>query len=267
MLWKLSLCQPDERKSCGACCGLYNFQDHSRATLNSLLQKRTWLFKSAQDKLEIEYFRRQLKELVHPPPLLKDIYNCEFLGFIDQDHKKIGCLLHPALNQGIDLRHYSFYGAELCAGHFCLSYTYLTEIEKLAVLETLDDWYLYGLVITDLDFIKDFFHQAQARLGDSVRPERFKKLRVRKALQAFFALKENWPFAAKENRLGKYYFSKGEYQIARLEYEKRWRIKPSRFDKILVSLSSEFSSDQDVREAELLIEQTINDFIQAYLDK
>ncbi|MGB9699690.1 MAG: hypothetical protein ACPL5I_09935 [Thermodesulfobacteriota bacterium] len=262
-----SLCQPDQKKSCGACCGLYNFQDHSRVTLHSMLQKRTWLFKSTPDKLEIESFRRQLKELEQPPPLVKDIYNCEFLGFIDEGHKRVGCLLHPALHQGIDLRQYSFYGAELCAGHFCLSYTHLTEIEKLAVWEALDDWYLYGLVITDLDLVKEFFREVQARLGDCMRPGKFRKDQVRKALSAFFGLKENWPFAAKENRLGKYYFSQGEYQIARLAYEKRWQIKPSQFDKILVSLASEFSSKEDVLEAESLIEQKISAFIEAYLDE
>lgn len=262
----MNLCQPDERKSCGACCGLYNFQDHSRTTLNSLLQKRSRFFKTAPDKLKGESFRRQLKELEQSPSLLRDIYNCEFLGFIDREHKKVGCLLHPALNQGNDLRRYSFYGRELCAEHFCLSHTYLRDIEKLAVSEALDDWYLYGLVITDLDFIKDFFQEVQARLGDCLRPEKFRREPVRKALAAYFALKENWPFAAKENRLGKYYFSQGEYQIAHLEYEKRWQIKPSRFDKILVSLTSQFSSPQDVQEAELLIEHKIKDFLAVYLE-
>lgn len=232
-----------------------------------MLAKRTWLFRSLKEKLKLADFRQRLKEIVPNPPLLEDIYNCEFLGFIDQDHKKVGCLLHPALNQGMDLRRYSFYGAELCAGHFCLSHTYLTDIEKLAALEALDDWYLYGLVITDLDLIKDFIHQVQDRLGDSIRPHKFKKEPVRRVLQAFFSLKESWPFTAKENRLGKYYFSQGEYQIAHLEYEKRWQIKPSRFDKILVSLASEFSSGQEVEEAELLIEQKINDFLKAYLEE
>ena len=38
------LCQPNGAKSCGACCGLYNWQDHSRGTVNSLLRRRTSLF-------------------------------------------------------------------------------------------------------------------------------------------------------------------------------------------------------------------------------
>ncbi|MFH1757387.1 MAG: hypothetical protein ABH969_05005 [Pseudomonadota bacterium] len=52
--------------------------------------------------------------------------------------------------------------------------------------------------------------------------------------------------------------------MARIEYEKRWPIKPSHFDKILVSLSSEFTTQTDVGEAELLIEEAIERFMEAY---
>jgi hypothetical protein len=40
-------------------------------------------------------------------------------------------------------------------------------------------------------------------------------------------------------------------------------MKPSRFDKILVSLSSEFKTREDVIEAELIIEEKIRKFIEA----
>ncbi|MBU1208698.1 MAG: hypothetical protein KKH04_17535 [Proteobacteria bacterium] len=38
----------------------------------------------------------------------------------------------------------------------CLSYTHLTKVEQSAVFMALDDWYLYGLVITDIDLVKGF---------------------------------------------------------------------------------------------------------------
>jgi hypothetical protein len=77
-------------------------------------------------------------------------------------------------------------------------------------------------------------------------------------------LKENWKFKAGTNRLGKYYFSKAEYNVARIEYKKRWGVQPSRFDKILVSLESEFNSSDDIFEAEIIIEEKIKRFIAAY---
>ncbi len=176
----------------------------------------------------------------------------------------MGCLLHPSRNQEKDLRAHTFYGLELCAGHFCPSHSYLTVIEQKAVVAALDDWYLYGLVVTDIDLVKEFFRQAQMNLGDGLRPGRWEDEAVRKSLRDFFALKECWPFAAKQDRLGKYYFSHTEYQIARIEYEKKWSVKPSRFDKILLSLSSDFSSIEDVRRAEDLIDEKLNAFLKAY---
>lgn len=258
------LCQPDNEKSCGACCGLYNWHDHSRKTLNSLLQRRTSSFFSLGKEIDFHHCRQWTEVPASNPKLLEAIYNCEFLGFIDRGQKRVGCLLHPSIHQGVDLRWNSFYGVELCAGHFCPSYTHLTKVEQSAVFMALDDWYLYGLVITDIDLVKEFFKHVQNRLGESIRVECLENIKVRTALRDFFRFKEFWKFSSAKNRLGKYYFSYSEYHIARIEYEKRWQIKPSHFDKILVSLSSEFTTQTDVGEAESLIEEAIERFVEAY---
>jgi hypothetical protein len=137
-------------------------------------------------------------------------------------------------------------------------------VERKSIFLTLEDWYLYGLVITDLDLVKEFFQQVQTRLGDSLREKRLEDEGVRQALRAFFRLKESWKFASPRNRLGKYCFSHSEYQLARIDYEKNWKIKPSKFDKILLSLESEFQSQEDVSEAESIIEGKICSFLKAY---
>jgi len=196
--------------------------------------------------------------------LLETIYNCEFLGFIDKEQRRVGCFLHPSNGQGVDRRGDSFYGGELCAAHFCPSFTHLTPVEQQAVLKALDDWYLYGMVITDIDLTKEFFRHVQNRLGEGLRPDRLEDRHVQEVLRDFFQLKESWKFASSKRRLGKYYFSQSEYQIARIEYEKNWKMKPSPFDKIMLSLSSEFGSREDIQEAELIIEERIEKFIEAY---
>jgi hypothetical protein len=137
-------------------------------------------------------------------------------------------------------------------------------MEQQAVLRALDDWYLYGIVITDIDLVKEFLKEVQNRLGEGLHLDRFRELPVQKALRDFFQLKESWKFASPKRRLGKYFFTQSEYQIARLEYEKNWGMKPPRFDKILVSLSSEFGSREDVNEAETIIEERINKLVEAY---
>ena len=260
-----ALCQPDPSKSCGACCGLYNCEDHCRNTLEALLQRRTSLFLSSGKDPELFQKAYSVEKFPSNPKLVEAIYNCEFLGFLDGEKKRIGCLLHPSVNQGEELRyHCFFYGPELCAGHFCPSYTFLTKAEQKTVLVSVEDWYLYGLVITDIDLVKEFCQQVQTCLGDCLREERLQDIEVRQALQDYFRLKEFWKFASSKNRLGKYYFSHSEYRVARIEYEKNWRIKPSRFDKILVSLSSEFKSKEDILEAESVIEGKIRRFMEAY---
>jgi hypothetical protein len=262
--YPVHLCQPDAGKSCGACCGLYNYQDHSRAYLGDLLQKRTALYASFGDRFDREEYRQREAAFETSPKLLEAICNCEFLGFLDAEKKRVGCLLHPSQNRGEELRYHSYYGPALCANHFCPSYAHLAEAEQRAVAAALDDWYLYGLVVTDIDLVKEFFRHAQDRLGDSLNPGRMGEGAVKESARAFFRLKEDWPFAAKENRLGKYFFSIAEYRIARIEYEKRWKIKPSRFDRILVSLSSDFDSLAEVRRAEEIVEEKIRDFVRAW---
>jgi hypothetical protein len=170
------------------------------------------------------------------------------------------------MHHGADLRDLCFYGKELCAGHFCPSYTHLTRMEKIAVLSVLDDWYLYGLVITDVDFVKEFLREAQDRLGDALRMQHLMDVGVQAALRAFLALKESWKFASRTRRFGKYSFSHSEYQVARIEYERVWKMRPSRFDKILLSLASELATRADVLEAESSIEKRIEAFVRACQD-
>jgi hypothetical protein len=137
-------------------------------------------------------------------------------------------------------------------------------MEQEAVVCSLDDWYLYGLVITDIDLVKEFFAHVQNRLGDYIHVRRLGDDKVQEALRSFFRLKECWKFMSEKNRLGKYYFSHAEYRIARIEYEKNWGVKPSRFDKIFLSLSSSFNTEDDIIEAEAIIEEKITKFIEAY---
>lgn len=262
--YPVHLCQPDEEKSCGACCGLYNWENHARATLKILLQGRRELFFSLQEPRDWDAYSRMCEALTPSPKLCDTIYNCEFLGFLDSREKRVGCLIHPSLHNGVDLRTCSFYGAKLCDEHVCPSFNHLTTVEQQAVVLSIHDWYLYGLVITDIDFVKEFFRHVQDRLGDSVHVEGLRNSKIRQALQDFFVLKERWPFLSEENRLGKYYFSHSEYRIARIDYKKKWGMKPSRFDKIFVSLSSAFRTGNDILEAEAIIEEKIRKFVRVW---
>jgi hypothetical protein len=193
------------------------------------------------------------------------IYCCEYLGFLDEKEKKVGCLLHPQQNNNVDLRDASFYGKGLCEKHLCLSYHYLSREEKLAFVNLSDDWYLYGLCVTDIDLIKSYFRIVSERVCEMPSSEKFKENTFKDVALRFFSFKISWPFRAyAANRFGKYYFDGSEYMISHIDY-KKLGCERSRFDSIFLSLSSNFKNLQELREAENLIQINVDEFADKYL--
>jgi hypothetical protein len=259
------LCQPDALKSCGACCGLYNYVDSSREALTERLRGRTRLFrKTVRSPEDLPQFSEAVKAREDGSKRYEVIHCCEYVGFLDEGERRVGCLLHPMQNAGRDMRDVSFYGRELCDGHFCPSYSYISRAEKLAVLEILDDWYLYGACITDIDLVKEFFRLVSEAAGEMPRPSRFRQPALREAARRFFDLKLTWPFrSGAANRFGKYSFDGTDYSIFVIDYEALGCGK-SRFDRIFLSLQSAFKSRQDVQKAEELIRQHLEDVVGRY---
>lgn len=257
------LCQPDEWKSCGACCGLYNYRDNSRAVLIERLRRRTACFAALRGNPD-RY--RQEAATLEGTKLYETIYNCEFLGFVDEGQKRVGCLLHPDINKGRDLRGISFYGKDLCRKHLCPSHEKLTMAERKVVIRLLDDWYLYGLCITDIDLVKTYLFHIQNAVGEEFDPAQLDtRPTLKRLMQEFFSWKEYWPFRRKEAlRFGKYYFVEGEYHIARIDYEKLG-LDPSPYDGILLSLASEFRDSSEVSAAEGMVRKNLEAVIGYYL--
>ena len=261
----IHLCQPDTYKSCGACCGLYNYADSTKEALVGRLRERTDRFRSTVKYPEdIACFSEITKISEDQTKIYDVIYCCEYLGFLDEREKKIGCLLHPQQNKGVDLRDASFYGRGLCEGHLCPSYHYLSREEKLALVNVTDDWYLYGLCVTDIDLAKSYFRMISERVCEMPSPDRFKESAFKDIVLRFFSFKISWPFRSyASNRFGKYYFDGSEYMINRIDY-KALGCEGSRFDSIFLSLSSEFKNSRELKDAENLIQANIDEFAEKY---
>ena len=259
------LCQPDACKSCGACCGVYNYADSSRESLVKRLRNRTALFGHADKSPDgLRSFSELIQRQEDAAKRYEVIYCCEYLGFLDAEERRVGCLLHPLQNEGQDLRGVSFYGQELCDGHFCPSYYYISREEKYALLDIFDDWYLYGLVLTDIDLVKEYFKLISDGVYETPPLHLFQTGRFRQLARDFFALKLTWPFRSEEiHRLGKYYFDGSQYMIRHIDYASLG-MERSRFDKIFLSLCSEFATKEDVLQAETIIRSHIDAFIRAY---
>jgi hypothetical protein len=162
------------------------------------------------------------------------------------------------------MRDVSFYGRELCDGHFCPSYSYISRAEKLAGLELLDGWYPYGVCITDIDLVKEFFRLVSEAAGEMPAPSCFGQPALRQAARRFFELKLAWPFRSPAaNRFGKYSFDGTDYFIDSIDYG-ALGCEKSRFDRIFLSLQSDFKNRDDLRRAEDLIRELIEDVVGRY---
>ena len=259
------LCQPDEGKSCGACCGLYNYVDSSRSSLKQRLRERTKRFHNlVKNPGDVELYAKETLAAEDFKKRYEVIHCCEYLGFLDKDEKKVGCLLHPQQNAGVDLRGSSFYGQELCAGHLCPSHYFIPQSQSKILIKIIDDWYLYGLVLTDIDLVTQYFRLIADRVGAELKPEIFDNESLKKIALEYFDWKINWPFRSLEtNRLGKYYFDGSQYMISHIEYEKYGR-EISPLNSILLRLCSYFKDAAQLAAAEKMIWSNIESFISGY---
>jgi hypothetical protein len=183
------LCQR-ETASCGACCGLYNRADLARAGIAAELSRRTHALRGVERTPSA--FRAAAAELARdgPSPLFPSVRVCPLLGFLDEAETRVGCLAHPSATGGPDLRDCGAYEAAICEAFACPSHSWLTE-EEAALAEALSaDFHLYGLVVTDVPFLRAALGAIADRAGARVELRHVGHAPFRTALRALLALKE-----------------------------------------------------------------------------
>ena len=188
------LCQPGGGASCGACCGLYNFKQRSRVALTAALDRRTDTIRALPK--EPDAYTRAARSLRRwdKDPLFPPVRLCPLLGFVDEARRQVGCLAHPAVTGGIDLRDCGAYDAKTCASFECPSFLWLDGPKARLVRAACPDWYRYGLVITDVEFVRSSLKLVSDRLGAAVDPDAIvARPEALAAAAALFALKETAP--------------------------------------------------------------------------
>jgi len=186
------LCQPGGGASCGACCGLYNFPDHSRQALTSALARRTERIRQAPQTLEAyREAASQLRAQEHGP-LFSEVRICPLLGFLDPAQARVGCLAHPAVTGGKDLRDCGAYNVGICASFECPSFLWLSDEEALLIRDACPDWYLYGLVVTDVEFVRGCLSLIANAAGAEISSQRLHRDALEQ-VGRLFALKERAP--------------------------------------------------------------------------
>nr|WP_254625322.1 MULTISPECIES: hypothetical protein [unclassified Myxococcus] len=137
---------------------------------------------------------RELVEARRAAPMFAAVRVCPLLGFLDKERKQVGCLGHPKVTGGPDLRDCGVYRSSVCETFTCPSFGWLTDAQARLVLAACADWYLYGLVITDVEFVRGCLRLLEWELAGPARPERMvEKPDVLAATRRLFALKETAP--------------------------------------------------------------------------
>ncbi len=251
------LCQVSETVSCGACCGLYNLPKISREQLGNLLSRRTEDFTSVprtEDGIyEFKRKQRGSHRLERPFP---GFHHCPFLGLIGSEKSHVGCLLHPEVpgNGGVDYRSMSWYGEQACRTYFCPTTHKLSPVYQSILLQSLDDWYVFGLIVTEHALVTAYFKEVECRLGRHlVVSDYTQNIEAKNALREFAELKLQWPYRRNDSSGPcNFFFENGLYPRADV-FRKTLAIPPSSYEKILRELDSGFSSATEIAAADQLL--------------
>lgn len=252
----LRLCQRAEG-SCGACCGLYNAQDHSREAVEAELWRRTRAL--ARVPREEAAFREAAKALSAqgPEPLFPSVRICPLLGFLDAAGQRIGCLAHPLATGGPDLRAAGVYDVLTCEAFLCPSHAWLTEEEAALCEAACGGWHLYGLVVTDVPFLRAVLGAVAARTGARVERRHLERAPFQRALSRLLALKEELE-PGSEGLFGAFKPGRdGEPVPRRIDYEALAR-ETSAYDAILTCVGADPRSGNDLDRLEAEVRRRLD---------
>jgi hypothetical protein len=260
------MCQVGARVSCGACCGLYNVADLSREKLSRMLARRTRRFAvTPRTVAGIEAFALETGAAECQSRPFDDLHHCPFLGLIGEAPGRVGCLLHPLGdgNQGVDFRGMSYYGGMACRTFFCDTTKNLPPRWKQVLRQVLDDWHLFGLVVTESDLLGAIFRHLESLIGEPLDVSMTVREPVAASLKQLLALKCRWPFRpASHGTACHYLFSDDSHPKPAVDYQ-HLNAPPSVYDSILCQMPSVFADEPALRQAEALIGSHLAAAVQA----
>lgn len=259
------LCHPDGKKSCGACCGMYNEAAEEPAILEKLDDRRRE-FEAREcvgSSTKLTRFALDF-ELPKTRKILEDLPVCPMLGSLS-DSGLVGCMVHPTQNDlGCDGRDFGVYDKTTCEDYLCASHQLLRRHEKWLVIAAVDSSYLYGLVITDVRFVRELLAQSAAVNGAEPSPASLSSPEAIDAALAYFRMKTQWPYRDPTDGI----FGQTK-ACGGLETQRRappcvdLGVESQPEDSILTCLGTKVGSVSDLNDARSLVRKRIDDFASA----
>jgi hypothetical protein len=172
---------------------------------------------------------------------------CPLLGYLDAGKTRVGCLAHPAATGGEDLRDCGVYDCRTCQTFFCPSHSWLSPEEAdLAAIACAGDPYLYGLVITDVPFLRAARGGVAALVGARVEVRHLADAPFRCAFARLLALKEELA-AGSDGLFGAFrQGADGEPVPRAIDYAALGRSTASPYDAILLCVGADPRSGNDL---------------------
>ncbi len=138
---------------------------------------------------------------------------------------------------------------------------------KRVLRQVLDDWYLFGLVVTETDLLTAVFSHLESLIEKPLDVSMAGRGLVAAALKLLLRLKCRWPFRpASHGTACHYLFSDNAYPKPAVDYH-RHNVAPSAYDSILRQMPSVFPDEPALRRAEALIEEHLAAVVQALTPK
>jgi len=154
------------------------------------------------------------------------------------------------------LRFMSYYGAKACRSYFCPS-TQSLPVRYLYILRALwDDWYPYGLIITEHRLLNAVFTSLENRIARPVGPNDFSAdSEASRCLRELVALKLSWPYrCAGSPGPCHFLFDNGLYPRKAVQWPAVVR-PDAHYDIIFRELDSHFGSEMDLVQAATLLDR------------
>jgi hypothetical protein len=250
--------------SCGACCGLYNREDFSREGVAARLTRRTAVLRETPRTPEAFAAAGRRLTAEEPRAMFPTVRVCPLLGWLDGAETRVGCLAHPLSTGGVDLRDCGVYDTKICDGFFCPSHAWLTEEEAALAVALCDgDPWLYGLVVTDVPFLRAVLAAVAARAGARVERRHLADAAFHAALKELLALKEELE-PGSEGLFGAFEpGADGEPVPRRIDYEAIGR-ETSAYDAILLCVGADPGSGNDLDRLEAEVRRRVEGCAEAF---
>ena len=158
-------------------------------------------------------------------------------------------------NNGVDYRSLSWYGEMACRTYFCPTTKKLPSVYQSILIMVIDNWYDFGLIVTEHSLVTAYFKEVESRLGRRIAVSDYaQNLPATSAFTEFTDLKSKWPYR-RHDAPGpcNFFFENGLYPRPAV-FRATSDIRLSPYEKILRELDSGFSSAKEIEAADQLLD-------------